>query len=59
MLSLDLAPLRLELLGLIVELDGVHLDITADPEGGLLGSLLGGLAGGPAGVAPTKKNGRA
>jgi hypothetical protein len=45
-LSLDLAPLRLELLGLIVELDRVVLTIKANSEGGLLGGLLCGLAGG-------------
>ena len=44
-LSLNLAPLRLELLGLIVELDRVVLTIKADSEGGLLGGLLCGLAG--------------
>jgi hypothetical protein len=44
-LSLDLAPLRLELLGLIVELDRVVLTIKANSEGGLLGGLLCGLAG--------------
>jgi hypothetical protein len=45
-LSLDLAPRRLELLGLIVELDRVVLTIKANSEGGLLGGLLCGLAGG-------------
>lgn len=45
-LRLDLAPLRLELLGLIVELDRVVLTIKANSEGGLLGGLLCGLAGG-------------
>ena len=44
-LSLNLAPLRLELLGLIVELDAVVLTIKADSNGGLLGGLLCGLAG--------------
>ena len=44
-LTLDLAGLRLELLGLIVELDRVFLTIKADSNGGLLGSLLCGLAG--------------
>ena len=51
-LSLNLAPLRLELLGLIVELDRVVLTIKANSEGGLLGSLLCGLAG-TSGVTPT------
>jgi hypothetical protein len=45
-LELNLAPLRLNLLGLIVELDRVHLTVKADSEGGLLGSLLCSLAGG-------------
>jgi hypothetical protein len=44
-LSLDLAGLRLELLGLIIELDRVVLTIKADSNGGILGSLLCGLAG--------------
>ncbi len=46
-LDLQLGPLDLNLLGLLVHLDRVHLRITADPEGGLLGGLLCGLAGGP------------
>lgn len=44
-LNLNLAPLRLELLGLIVELDRVVLNIRANSRGGLLGSLLCSLAG--------------
>lgn len=44
-LDLTLAPLDLELLGLFVHLDRVHLTITADSNGGVLGSLLCGLAG--------------
>jgi len=44
-LNLNLAPLRLELLGLIIELDRVVLTIRANSRGGLLGSLLCGLAG--------------
>jgi hypothetical protein len=40
-----LGPLHLNLLGLIIDLNEVHLDITADSEGGLLGSLLCGVAG--------------
>jgi hypothetical protein len=47
-LELELGPLDLNLLGLIVHLDKVHLVITADSEGGLLGSLLCSLAGGAA-----------
>ena len=53
-LELTLGPLDLNLLGLQVHLDQVHLLITADPSGGLLGQLLCSLAGGlgnsPAGV---------
>jgi hypothetical protein len=45
-LDLTLGPLDLNLLGLIVHLDTVHLVITADSEGGVLGSLLCSLAGG-------------
>ena len=44
-LDLTLGPLDLNLLGLIVHLDRVHLVITADSEGGILGQLLCGLAG--------------
>jgi len=53
-LDLTLGPLDLNLLGLMVHLGGgatgtdpLHLTITADPTGGLLGSLLCSLAGGP------------
>jgi hypothetical protein len=45
-LDLTLGPLDLNLLGLMVRLDTVHLVITADSEGGILGSLLCSLAGG-------------
>lgn len=45
-LDLSLGPLHLNLLGLIVDLNRVHLVITADSEGGILGQLLCGLAGG-------------
>lgn len=45
-LTLQLGPLHLDLLGLIVDLNQVTLRITADSEGGLLGSLLCGLANG-------------
>jgi hypothetical protein len=44
-LDLTLGPLDLNLLGLLVHLDTVHLTITADSNGGLLGSLLCSLAG--------------
>jgi hypothetical protein len=43
-LDLDLAQLNLNLLGLIVHLDRVHLTITANSRGGLLGSLFCSLA---------------
>jgi hypothetical protein len=51
-LDLTLGPLDLNLLGLMIHLNRVHLRITADPNGGLLGSLLCGLAGGPPVPAP-------
>jgi hypothetical protein len=44
-LDLILGPLHLDLLGLIVNLNQVHLSITADPNGGVLGSLFCSLAG--------------
>jgi hypothetical protein len=44
-LDLTLGPVDLNLLGLIVHLNTVHLTITADSEGGVLGSLLCSLAG--------------
>jgi hypothetical protein len=43
-LDLVLGPLDLNLLGLLVHLDQVHLQITADPNGGVLGRLFCGLA---------------
>jgi hypothetical protein len=43
-LDLVLGPLNLKLLGLIVNLNQVHLTITADPAGGALGSLFCALA---------------
>jgi hypothetical protein len=39
-LDLVLGPLDLNLLGLMVHLNQVHLTITADPNGGVLGSLF-------------------
>ena len=45
-LDLNLAPLDLDLLGLVVHLDRVHLNITAIPgAGNLLGNLICGIAG--------------
>ena len=55
-LNLKLGPLHLALLGLIVDLDPVVLNITADSNGGLLGSLLCGLAGGGGGILGTTAN---
>jgi hypothetical protein len=52
-LDLILGPLDLNLLGLMIHLDRVHLTITADPNGGILGSLLCSLAGGPQPAAPS------
>jgi hypothetical protein len=46
-LDLVLGPLHLDLLGLVIDLNRVHLTITADPTGGLLGSLFCGLANTP------------
>jgi hypothetical protein len=43
-LHLELGPLDLTLLGLVVHLDQIVLDITAQPGGGLLGDLLCSLA---------------
>ena len=45
-LDLVLGPLDLNLLGLMVHLDRVHLTITAERGGGILGDLLCSLAGG-------------
>ena len=45
-LTLDLGPLHLDLLGLVVDLAPVNLDITAVPgAGNLLGNLLCAVAG--------------
>jgi len=45
-LSLTLGPLHLDLLGLVVDLNQVNLDITAEPgSGNLLGNLLCSVAG--------------
>ena len=51
-LDLTLGPLDLNLLGLMVHLDQVHLLITADSEGGILGSLLCPGIGGGGGGSP-------
>jgi hypothetical protein len=57
-LDLTLGPLDLNLLGLMVHLDQTHLTITADSEGGLLGSLLCSLAGRGGGPLATLKAAR-
>jgi hypothetical protein len=44
-LELTLGPLDLNLLGLEIHLDQVHLTIDANPAGGLLGQLLCAIAG--------------
>jgi hypothetical protein len=46
-LDLVLGPLNVNLLGLIVDLKRVHLVITANPAGGVLGRLFCGLANTP------------
>ena len=46
-LDLVLGPLDLNLLGLVVQLNRVHLTITATPGGGVLGALVCGLSNGP------------
>lgn len=51
-LDLILGPLDLNLLGLMVHLDRVHLTITAERGGGVLGDLFCSLAGGPAHPPP-------
>jgi hypothetical protein len=52
-LDLTLGPLDLNLLGLEVHLNQVHLVINANPAGGLLGQLLCSLAGGLSGPLDT------
>ena len=51
--DLILGPLHLDLLGLIVDLNQVHLQITADPNGGILGSVLCSLTNQPSTTAVT------
>jgi hypothetical protein len=51
-LDLILGPLDLNLLGLLIHLDRVHLTITAERGGGVLGDLFCSLAGGPAPPPP-------
>jgi hypothetical protein len=56
-LDLVLGPLHLDLLGLVVDLNQVHLTITGNPAGGLLGRLLCGLANAPAPTIPGTSTG--
>jgi hypothetical protein len=42
-LSLVLGPLHLNLLGLVVELNQIHLTLNANPKGGVLGNLFCGV----------------
>jgi hypothetical protein len=51
-LDLVLGPLHLNLLGLVVDLNRVHLTITGNPAGGLLGRLLCGVANAPTPTLP-------
>jgi hypothetical protein len=45
-LNLDLGPLHLDLLGLVIDLNDLHLDIVAQPgSGNLLGNLLCAIVG--------------
>ena len=44
-LDLELGPLHLTLLGLNIDLNRIHLEITATPGAGLLGDLLCSIAG--------------
>ncbi len=57
-LDLTLGPLHLDLLGLVVDLNAVHLVITAEPgPGNLLGNLLCAVAGLLDGGGPGGLNG--
>jgi|tagenome__1003787_1003787.scaffolds.fasta_scaffold20594708_1 hypothetical protein len=51
-LDLVLGPLHLDLLGLVVDLNRVHLSITGNPAGGILGRLLCGVANTPVPAVP-------
>jgi hypothetical protein len=51
-LDLVIGPLHLDLLGLVVDLNRVHLTITGNPAGGLLGRLLCGVASAPTPAVP-------
>jgi hypothetical protein len=51
--DLLLGPLHLDLLGLVVDLNQVHLQITADPNEAPLGSLLCSITSPPTTTAPS------
>jgi len=45
-LTLDLGPIHLDLLGLVIDISDIHIDIVAQPgSGNLLGNLLCAIAG--------------
>jgi len=45
-LTLDLGPIHLDLLGLVIDISDIHIDIVAQPgAGNLLGNLLCAIAG--------------
>jgi hypothetical protein len=56
-LDLVLGPLHLDLLGLVVDLNQVHLTITGNPAGGILGRLLCGLNNAPTPTIPGTSTG--
>jgi hypothetical protein len=43
-LDLFLGPIDLDLLGLVLHVNQIHIHLTANPAGGLLGQLLCGIA---------------
>jgi len=45
-LNLELGPIHLNLLGLMLDTNRIRINLTADSQGGLLGSILCALAGG-------------
>jgi hypothetical protein len=51
-LELTLGPLHVDLLGLVIDLNKVHLTITADRKGGILGSIFCSLANGQTPTLP-------
>jgi len=51
-LELTLGPLHVDLLGLVIDLNQVHLTITANRNGGILGQIFCSLANGQAPTIP-------